>query len=95
MRRVDRARLADLSDVAPAASEAGRLKDAPDPEPTERGEWAEFRINATTYRSYDTRRYDKPGWTRAMKPNPGHRDNLYQGRLRTAALKSGRDVTGP
>jgi hypothetical protein len=42
------------------------LKDPPDPEGATTGEWAEFRINATTYRSYDTRRYDKPGWTRAM-----------------------------
>jgi hypothetical protein len=29
------------------------------------GEWAEFRINAAPYRSYDTRRHDKPGWARA------------------------------
>jgi hypothetical protein len=42
------------------------LTDAPDPDVANTGEWAEFRINATTYRSYDTRRYDKPCWTRAM-----------------------------
>jgi hypothetical protein len=41
------------------------LTDAPDAEATDASEWAEFRINATTYRSYDTRRHDRPGWTRA------------------------------
>ena len=41
------------------------LMDAPDAEATGTSEWAEFRINATTYRSYDTRRHDRPGWTRA------------------------------
>jgi hypothetical protein len=30
------------------------------------GEWAELRINPTTYRSYDTRRYDRPVWMRAV-----------------------------
>jgi hypothetical protein len=24
----------------------------------------EFRINATTHRSYDTRRFDRPNWSR-------------------------------
>ena len=42
------------------------LMDAPDPEVADTAEWAEFRINATTYRSYDTRRHDKLGWTRAI-----------------------------
>jgi hypothetical protein len=42
------------------------LMDAPDPEGANTDEWAEFRINATTYRSYDTRRHDKPGWRRAI-----------------------------
>jgi hypothetical protein len=41
------------------------LVDVPDPAPTEGVEWAEFRINATTFRSYDTRGYDRLGWTRA------------------------------
>ena len=41
------------------------LTDAPDAQATDASEWAEFRINATTYRSYDTRRHDRPGWTRA------------------------------
>jgi hypothetical protein len=41
------------------------LTDAPDADGTDTVEWAEFRVNATTYRSYDTRRHDRPGWTRA------------------------------
>ena len=41
------------------------LADVPDTDGTDVAEWAEFRINATTYRSYDTRRHDRPGWTRA------------------------------
>jgi hypothetical protein len=41
------------------------LADAPDADGTDATEWAEFRINATTYRSYDTRRHDRPGWARA------------------------------
>ena len=41
------------------------LADAPDADGTDTAEWAEFRINATTYRSYDTRRHDRPGWARA------------------------------
>jgi hypothetical protein len=28
-------------------------------------QWAEFRINAAAYRSYDTRRIDRTGWLRA------------------------------
>ncbi len=44
----------DLTD-APAAADGG---DGP--------EWAEFRINPTTYRSYDTRRHDQPVWMRAV-----------------------------
>ena len=27
--------------------------------------WAEFRINATTFRSYDTRSDDRPAWAKA------------------------------
>jgi len=41
------------------------LADAPDADATETEQWAEFRINATTFRSYDTRRYDRPTWMRA------------------------------
>jgi hypothetical protein len=41
------------------------LADTPDLDGANTGEWAEFRINATTYRSYDTRRHDRPDWTRA------------------------------
>ena len=40
------------------------LADTPDADGTDTTEWAEFRINATTYRSYDTRRHDRPGWAR-------------------------------
>jgi hypothetical protein len=29
------------------------------------GRWAEFRINATSFRSYDTRSADRPIWARA------------------------------
>ncbi len=41
------------------------LTDAPDADDSNTYVWAEFRINPTTYRSYDTRRHDRPGWTRA------------------------------
>ena len=41
------------------------LADAPDASEPETVEWAEFRINATTFRSYDTRRSDRPAWMRA------------------------------
>jgi hypothetical protein len=41
------------------------LADAPDADGTDTDQWAEFRINATTYRSYDTRRFDRPNWMRA------------------------------
>jgi hypothetical protein len=37
------------------------LADAPDVDRTNSLQWAEFRINATTHRSYDTRRFDRPG----------------------------------
>jgi hypothetical protein len=42
------------------------LSDAPDSGMSNGGEWAEFRINPTTYRSYDTRRHDRPVWMRAV-----------------------------
>lgn len=45
------------------------LVDTPGPASTDAGEWAEFRINATTYRSYDTRWHDRPDWTRAISLN--------------------------
>jgi len=41
------------------------LEDAPDAVGTDTVQWAEFRINATTFRSYDTRRFDRPNWMRA------------------------------
>ncbi len=41
------------------------LIDVPDPEPSDGVEWAEFRSNATTFRSFDTRGFDRLGWTRA------------------------------
>lgn len=41
------------------------LTDVPEAVGATADEWAEFRINATTYRSYDTRRNDKPAWTKA------------------------------
>ena len=40
------------------------LADAPDVNRTDELQWAEFRINASTYRSYDTRRFDRPSWMR-------------------------------
>jgi hypothetical protein len=40
------------------------LADAPDVDRTDEPQWAEFRINASTYRSYDTRRFDRPSWMR-------------------------------
>ena len=45
------------------------LADVPDPDGADHAQWAEFRINATTYRSYDTRRHDRQGWTRASGMN--------------------------
>jgi hypothetical protein len=41
------------------------LADVPDPITTEGTRWAEFRINATTFKSYDTRRDDRLVWARA------------------------------
>jgi hypothetical protein len=41
------------------------LADVPDPVTTEGTRWAELRINATTFKSYDTRRDDRPAWSRA------------------------------
>ena len=41
------------------------LIDVPDPARIDGVEWAEFRVNATTYRSYDTRGFDRLGWMRA------------------------------
>jgi hypothetical protein len=41
------------------------LTDAPDPDGANGDVWAEFRINATTCRSYDTRRHDRPDWRMA------------------------------
>jgi hypothetical protein len=41
------------------------LVDVPDPGGNDGVEWAEFRVNATTFRSYDTRGFDRLGWMRA------------------------------
>jgi hypothetical protein len=41
------------------------LTDAPDLGVINCTEWAELRANATPYRSYDTRRSDRPTWVRA------------------------------
>ena len=41
------------------------LADVPEAQASDDTDWAEFRINATTFRSYDTRRSDKPDWLRA------------------------------
>jgi hypothetical protein len=40
------------------------LADVPEVRRTDDVQWAEFRINATEHRSYDTRRSDSPGWMR-------------------------------
>jgi len=40
------------------------LADTPDADRTDELQWAEFRVNASTYRSYDTRRFDRPSWIR-------------------------------
>jgi hypothetical protein len=40
------------------------LADAPDVDRTDSLQWAEFRINAAIHRSYDTRRFDRPNWSR-------------------------------
>jgi hypothetical protein len=41
------------------------LVDVPDADRSDSGQWAEFRVSATTFRSYDTRRNDRPRWVRA------------------------------
>jgi len=41
------------------------LADVPDALATDGSRWAEFRINATTFRSYDTRNDGRPAWTKA------------------------------
>jgi hypothetical protein len=43
-----------------------QLTDVPDADRNGHGRWAEFRVSATTYRSYDTRRTDRPRWVRAI-----------------------------
>jgi hypothetical protein len=40
------------------------LADVPDAVDADQSRWAEFRINATTFRSYDTRYDDRPTWAR-------------------------------
>jgi hypothetical protein len=41
------------------------LKDVPSAAEMDGKHWAEFRINATAFRSYDTRSDDRRAWTRA------------------------------
>jgi hypothetical protein len=41
------------------------LADVPDVREADDLEWAEFRVNAATFRSYDMRRFDRVGWTKA------------------------------
>jgi hypothetical protein len=41
------------------------LTDAPDADPAGQDQWAEFRINSTTFRSYDTRYDGQIAWARA------------------------------
>jgi hypothetical protein len=41
------------------------LKDVPDVAESDGRCWAELRINASTFRSYDTRSDDRPTWARA------------------------------
>ncbi len=41
------------------------LIDVPDPVGGDGVQWAEFRVNGTTFRSYDTRGFDRQGWMRA------------------------------
>ena len=41
------------------------LADVPDPVATKGTRWAEFRINATTFKSYETRHDERPIWARA------------------------------
>jgi hypothetical protein len=45
------------------------LIDVPDPAEDDGVQWAEFRVNATTFRSYDTRSFDRLGWIRAAGLN--------------------------
>lgn len=40
------------------------LADPPDVVGRDDLQWSEFRINASTYRSYDTRRFDRHNWRR-------------------------------
>jgi hypothetical protein len=40
----------------------GELIDVPDSVAGDGEQWAEFRVSATTFRSYDTRGYDRLGW---------------------------------
>jgi hypothetical protein len=51
--------------VAAAAPEAGHPDRCARPAESDGAQWAEFRVNATTYRSYDTRGFDRLGWMRA------------------------------
>jgi hypothetical protein len=41
------------------------LADVPDVDGADGVHWAEFRISATALRTYETRRFDRPGWMRA------------------------------
>ena len=41
------------------------LIDVPERATADGGRWAEFRVNAATFRTYDTRSDDRPAWIRA------------------------------
>jgi hypothetical protein len=41
------------------------LKDAPDPDEDDNGEWAELRVDSPANRVYETRTFDQISWTRA------------------------------
>ena len=59
------------------------LADTPDVTGVDEREWAEFRINAATLRSYDTRRFGRPSWRRETGLTSSEH-NLRRSRLRHA-----------
>ena len=64
------ARVAELANIighmwAERHPKRDALEDVPNVAETDGSCWAELRINATTFRSYDTRSYDRPTWAKA------------------------------
>ena len=41
------------------------LEDVPNPATSNEERWAEFRVNGTVFRSYDTRYNDRPAWVKS------------------------------